>query len=234
MAALKKIGKTILDLFTEEAADRNLSVSTLLREGYIVEEVLCQEKNYDLLIVGHRGRSQRKMPSTTILGSVAERVALNADMPVLITVQPVSEIDQITVAYDGSESARGALLMAESLAKDIGCKFKAITVVSDKDDKAKSKLLIEEGESYLRQYWPESVFSIKEGMIAEKLLEDGSLGHHLLVVGAYGYRELDRNVLGSTTTSIIRQAKTSVLIYKPNLIKSRSENAKRSQKLHIQ
>lgn len=214
--ALKRIGRLILELYSKEAANRGVKTSALLAEGYIVEEILRNEKKYDLLILGCRGRAQSRSPAGIILGSVAERVAICANIPVLITVQPMGRIEQILVAYDGSEPSRGALLMAENLAKNLNCKLKAITVVPSEGDKVRSKFLIEEGESYLREYSGERVFYVKEGAVAQGILEDAS-SNSLLVLGAYGFRDPDKTVLGSTTTSIIRQTNTSVLIYKPNL-----------------
>jgi len=219
--ALRKIGKVILDLFATQAAGRGLKASTVLSEGYICEEIIkCAEK-FDLLVIGHRGKLRKQLPSQIMLGSVAERVAFAADMPVLITVQRPEHIQQILVAYDGSEPARGALLMAEHLAKKSNCPLKAMVVVPSSDEKERAKFLVEEGKTYLREYSPEDVFSIKQGAIASTLLEQAGATNSLLVLGAYGFRELDKNVLGSTTTKVIRESKTSVLVYKPNVTKAK-------------
>ena len=114
--------------------------------------------------------------------------------------------------------------MAENLAKDLDCPLKATVVVSSREQKQEAKLIAEEGETYLREYSPKDVFSIKQGSVAATLLENAGSTNSLLILGAYGFREPDKNVLGSTTTRVIRETKTSVLIYKPQLVKhGRSE-----------
>jgi hypothetical protein len=98
-------------------------------------------------------------------------------------VQP-SENEQIVVAYDGT--SKGALLIAENLAKNTGRNLKAITVLSDEEDKTKLHLLTEEGQSYLREYWTNNVFSVHEGRPAKTLIANVS-NKTLLVLGNYGY-----------------------------------------------
>ncbi len=214
-AALRRIGKVILDLFSKEAAGRGFKTTTFLDEGYVVEEILKYAEEFDLLVMGHRGRAQQKMPATLLLGSVAERVVVGSDVPVLITVQPLDQIKQILVAYDGSEPSRGALLMAENLAKKTDSKLKAVTVIPSEQHRQEAKLIREQGESFLREYWIEEVFSIKEGAVSSTLLDYAGSSNSLLVLGAYGFKDPDRNVLGSTTTKVLRETKTSVLVYKP-------------------
>jgi nucleotide-binding universal stress UspA family protein len=170
-SALRKIGRVILDRFAQEAKGRGFDATTRLDEGYIVEEVLKYSSQYDMLVLGHRGRDDRKLPSNILLGSVAERVVVGAKLPVLIAVQPVDQIEQVLVAYDGSEASRGALLMAEYFAKSVGAKLKAMVVVHDDESKRGAKVLVEEGEKFLREYWEQDVFSIKEGAISLTLLE---------------------------------------------------------------
>jgi nucleotide-binding universal stress UspA family protein len=214
-SALRKIGKVILDLFSKEAAGRGFKTTTFLDEGYIVDEILKYAEEFDLLVMGHRGRGQKKLPTGLMLGSVAERVVVGSDVPVLITVQPVTEIKQILVAFDGSEPSRGALLMAENLAKRTESKLKALTIIPSEKHKEDARIIREQGESFLREYWVDEVFSIKEGAVSDTLLDYANTSNSLLVLGAYGFGDPDKNVLGSTTTKIIRETKTSVLVYKP-------------------
>lgn len=213
-SALRKIGKEVLELFALEAAAHGLKADTFLDEGHVAEEIVKYAESYDLLVIGHRGRGCRREASELILGSVAEYVATNSGSPVLVAIQPVSAMKQILVAYDGSEASRGALIMAEALAKSAGKTLKALTVVPSADQFPQARLLVEQGEKYLRESWQEDVFCIKEGSVADNLLELASTSHSLLVLGAYGFADPSMNVLGRTISRVIRQSGTSVLIYK--------------------
>lgn len=214
-AAMRRIGKVILDLFATEAVGRGIKSTTILAEGYIVEEILKQVDDFDLILVGHRGQGQKQVPAELMIGSVAERIAVHSDKPVLVCSSPVSELKRILVAYDGSEAARGALLMAESLAKDCNAALKAITVVPSSKDRAEAHLLIEQGRSYLKERWDDEVFCIEEGAVPSVILDYAKVTDSLLVLGAYGFKNPDDNILGSTTTKVVRNAKTSLLIFKP-------------------
>ncbi|MBX3149728.1 universal stress protein [Candidatus Obscuribacterales bacterium] len=212
--ALKKIGKVILDRFETEAKHRNFDVKVNLSEGYIVEEILRYSQQFDLLVVGHRGRGDRELPAHALLGSVAERIVLGSQLPVLIAVQPIDRIEEILVAFDGSEAAKGALLMAENFAKNVNLKLKAV-VVCDDDTESGARAIAEQGEKCLREYWSQDVFSIQKGDVHQILLERSESNNSLLVLGAYGFKSPAQNVLGRTTTSVIRQTQKSVLVYRP-------------------
>jgi nucleotide-binding universal stress UspA family protein len=212
--AIKRVGKVILQLFKTEAAGRGLEAKTFLDEGHIVEEIIKRSSAYDLLVIGHKGRGAKQGPSESVIGSVAERVVTNSDIPVLVAVQPIDTISQILVAYDGSEPSIGALLMAESLAKSGGQKLTAMMVVPDAAHMPEAKMSVEQGESYLREYWPEDVFMIKQGQPANELIEYAKASKSLLVVGAYGFQNPEDNVLGRTCAKIVRGSQTSLLIYR--------------------
>lgn len=214
-SSLRKIGKLILDRYTAEAHRRGFQTSSKLSEGRIVEEILKHSENFDLLIVGHRGSDEPSTASNIAIGSVAERLVVGSKGPVLIAVQPVEEIETVIVAYDGSDAAVGALRTSESLAKYIGAKLKAVVVTGSSDDENKAKLLVTDGESRLQEYWSEDVFSIKYGSASSHILESAGTDKSLLVLGAYGFKDPNETVLGSTTVRVIRETKRSVLIYKP-------------------
>lgn len=66
---------------------RNLSVETIVREGYpatAIEEE-ARERNADLIVIGTRGHSGLKH---LLLGSVAERVVQKSPCPVLAVKTP--------------------------------------------------------------------------------------------------------------------------------------------------
>jgi nucleotide-binding universal stress UspA family protein len=120
--------------------------------------------------------------------------------------------------------------MAENLAKETGSKLRAVTVIPSAEHKAEADLVVEKGEAFLREYWTDDVFSIKEGDVTNTILDYAKNSQSLLVLGAYGYGDPDKNVLGSTTSNVIRQAQNSLLVYRPPLSQAkRKENKKMSR-----
>ncbi len=218
LAALRKIGTLILSRFHSEAHRRGFDTGSKLSEGRVVEEILENAKNFDLLIVGHRDHNDIKTATNLAIGSVAEGIVSAASGPVLIAIQPLDEIEKVIVAYDGSDAASGALVMAEELAKNIDAKLEAVVVTNSFEDEQNAKRVVKKGEALLREYWSEDVFSTKSGLASNHLLDDASgTQNSLLVVGAYGYRDPNETVLGSTTLRVIRETRRSVLIYRPSV-----------------
>jgi len=212
--AIKKIGGLILELFSKEAFAHSLKTDTYLDVGYIKEEIIKRAADYDLTIIGHCGRGQVPGVAEAVIGSVAERVVVESAKPVLVALSAVRDVKEILVAYDGSEPARGALLLGERLAVSVDRPLKVITVISANDQMPQAHLTVEQGEAYLHEFKDKKVFEIREGLPASILLEQARVSGGLLVLGAYGYRQPDATVLGSTTTHVLRRAQTSVLVYR--------------------
>ncbi|MDR3612207.1 MAG: universal stress protein [Candidatus Obscuribacterales bacterium] len=215
LVALKMIGKTILDLVKREAKDK-VEVETFLDVGWILEQILERSAAHDLVIVGHHGKRAEGTLANTMIGSVAERVAVLSKKSVLVATKPIVDVKEIAVAFDGSESSRGALLLAESLAIKTKKPLKAVVVAQSesKEHMAAAHLTVEQGSGVLREMNGQAVFSILQGSTTKTILRYVTSSDALLILGAYGYRTPEENVLGSTTTGVIRQASTSVLIFR--------------------
>lgn len=211
--ALKRIAVVILDLFEKEAKKRGFKPQTFLDVGYIVEEIVKRLQAYDLLVMGHC-RDEHKPAAELITGSVAERVASESKKPVLIAVKPLDSIKSVLVGYDGSEPAKGALLMAEQLAARMSKPLKALMVAADSGRLSEANLTVEQGADYLRAMHDEEVFAIRQGPAADTLIKYADEIDALLVVGSYGYNLQEKLTLGSTATYVVRKSKSSLLVYK--------------------
>jgi len=212
-AALTKIGNVLLDLFKKQAKGK-VEAETLLSVGWIAEEIVRHGDAQDLIVIGHHGKGERQKPVSTIIGSVAERVAVFSKKPVLVASHALAEVRNILIAFDGSEPARGALLLGQALAQKTGRPLKAIVVAKSENQMSEARLTLEQGLTLLKQNRNEDTFAIEIGKTSEVILEYADGSRALLIIGAYGYGTAEDNVLGSTTTSVIRKARTSVLIYR--------------------
>ncbi|HEY9785248.1 MAG TPA: universal stress protein [Candidatus Obscuribacterales bacterium] len=239
--ALKKVGTIVLDLWKKDCSQHiNNGQKTHLDVGDTTEEILKRGKGFDLTIVGHRGRGHSQhQPSASHfrIGSVAERVAVGSAKSVLIAMQPPEEVETILVAYDGSEPAKGALLLGEQLAIATKKRLKALYAVPEEKMMPGANSVVEMGAALLRNYegifedeigdygtmetkeqrakfLKDEVFEIWSGPPAKTILKRAAELKSLLVIGAYGFKDPEENVLGSTTTNVIRATRTSVLVYK--------------------
>lgn len=131
-----------------------------------------------------------------------------------MATQPLAQVNHILVAFDGSEPARGALLLGKALSDKIGKPLKAATVAHGQETLGEARLTVEQGLRLLGSPDRQDIFSILQGPTTSSLLKHAEAENALLIVGAYGFRSPEDNVLGSTTTGIIRSAKCSVLIFR--------------------
>lgn len=85
LKSLEASHKSMLEETLKIAKKRkpNLNISTKLVEGYPASKIveIAKEENFDLIMLGHRGLSGIR---EFILGSVSNRVAHDAECPVLI------------------------------------------------------------------------------------------------------------------------------------------------------
>lgn len=211
---LRRMGNLVLKLVGDAASCHALKVDAFLDEGYIVDEILKRAGGYDLVVVGHRGKGSRLLPVELMIGSIAERVAVGSKKPVLIAAGKADDMQQILVAFDGSEPSIGALLMAEQLAKALDKPLKAIYVAPKASNVAEGEFAVQQGQQYLKEKWEEPVFKVVVGDPAAAILKEAMDTKSLLVVGAYGFKDPDEIVMGSTATKIIRTTETSVLVYR--------------------
>lgn len=240
LKSLKRISTTVLNLWAVDC-EKHLKKAgkTYLILGDTTNEILKRSKAHDLIVVGHRGvgyKNHQPTASHFRIGAVAERVAVGSKKSVLIAAQPPAELKSILVAYDGSEPSKGALLLAEQLALKTKLPLKAIHVVKQKEQIKEASSTLELGASLLREYQRNdsleatnngalavkdkvetlmnTVFCIEVGQPDKIILDKAQELNALLVVGAYGFKNPEDNVMGSTTTQIVRATRTSVLVYR--------------------
>jgi nucleotide-binding universal stress UspA family protein len=151
----KTLGQTLLEHWEREAKQKRVTATTILKEQASVAETLlevCRAENCDVIVMGTHGRTG--LPRV-LLGSVAERVARLAHVPVLLVrgndMKPQPKVSQypqdqaeallvrgddmkpqlfkqILVATDGSPYSEKALEHADQLACALGAKLIILNV----------------------------------------------------------------------------------------------------------
>lgn len=230
LQAQKRIALSTLDAFKKQSAEQSVQeVQTCLDVGAIGNTILKRANEYDLAIVGHHGRGQQNEEALST-GSVARRIASDSSHSVLIAMQPIQELGHILVAYDGSATATGALVMAERLAVALRKELKIVHVAPTKQQFPKAKLMLQKAATELskaaseyssafdngKQFLDKVTFIVREGQPAEVLIDFARITNGLLVIGSNGSRPRShKDFLGKTSAYIVRKMQTSVLIFRP-------------------
>jgi nucleotide-binding universal stress UspA family protein len=171
----------------------------------------AREAKVDLIVMGTHGRSG---VNRLMLGSVAERVLRESEVPVLTvrgsTAAAMTPPKTILCPVNDTPAARAALSMAAHLAHCFDGNILALHVKESHPG---------QGSGGLRAWVPDEMRSrcdikelTREGDAAEEIV---SLAREtpcdLLVIGARHRRFFDSTVLGSTTARVVRHAPCPVL-----------------------
>ena len=184
-----------------------------------------------LVVVGARSLG---VVVSAVLGSVSLGVARHAPCPVLVCKGDVRPLRTVTIALDGSDSARealdyfSALLWPDDVAVRLvsvvePLRYPAADLVSpplidlmkDYEDERRAELLgvLDAAAARLRGRMRNVTTTTLVGPAAASILSEAAKGpSDLIVVGARGLGTVKRLLLGSVSESVLRQAPCPVLI----------------------
>jgi nucleotide-binding universal stress UspA family protein len=228
-----KLQTETLDALNELVAPaRAAGVATeiSLEAGDVVRAILRRADvlSADAIVVGTHGRSG---VGRLALGSVAEKILRQAACPVL-TVPPAAgmpppSLHTILCATDFSEPSTAALRMARSLAQPMNSRFLLVHAVElpfggagGPSSTTDLRLQLETEASELLERAIDETASlggvvkpvVATGVAAREILAVArEQGADLIVMGVSGRGAVERAVLGSTATSVIREAACPVL-----------------------
>ncbi len=175
------------------------------RHGSLVETLAEMEEDIRLLVLGKHDEHLSEH-----VGSRLENVVRTMHRPTLITTAEFSMPQCVMLAFDGSATTRKGVEMVatSSLFRGLPCHLVMVGA-----DSAANREQIAWAKSTLESAGFEVPASIIEGDV-ERTLCDYRAAHNIdmLVMGAYGHSVIRRFLVGSTTTSVIRNASVPVLL----------------------
>jgi nucleotide-binding universal stress UspA family protein len=211
------------------AGEFGITVEALVQEGEahdVIAEV-ARQKSADLIAMGTYGRRGLKR---LIMGSVTSGVITNAPCDVMVVKKPcsacVGHYESILVPFDGSEFSEKALEKACRLAKTDGADITVLYVIpryeemigfmrteSIRSSIAKEAQAIIDKAAKLASLHNIAVKAvIEEGHTAERVVAIANLlGSDVIVMGSYGWKGVNRAIMGSTTERVIMDAVCPVL-----------------------
>jgi nucleotide-binding universal stress UspA family protein len=222
--------ETIADL--EAPAEPGDDVRTAVVEGRPSEGILdyAAENDADLVFMGTHGRTGL---DRYVTGSVTERVVRQSNVPVF-TVRATERsavgdgYDRVLIPTDGSDCAAAAVNHGIAIAKKYDATVHAVNVVNVRTVTASDEIpphtellerLEERGEDATeavaeraREAGLDASTAVLDGVPARGLREYAEENDvDLITMGTHGRRGLDRYLIGSTTTKVVRTAEMPVL-----------------------
>lgn len=175
------------------------------RHGDLVETLLELEADIRVLVMGRQGEQSAQEHSQ--VGSQLESVIRTLPCPVLVAATPFTPPASFMLAFDGSATAQSALqrVIDSPLLQGLTCHL----VMAGDHQPGK----LQQAEQLLRH----AGFSlIVKSLSGDKvtLLNDyaNASGVGLIVMGAYGHSRIRQFFIGSNTATLLRTAKTPLLI----------------------
>ncbi len=199
-------GRLMLEAAQERAVlDGVTDPVALQRHGGLVETLLEMEDQIRLLVMGKHDENLGEH-----VGSRLENVVRTMHRPILVTTPAFSTPRRIMIAFDGSATTRKGVEMiaASPLFRGLACHV--LMVGADNDEHRKQ---LDWSRVTLAAAGFEAVTALRAGDV-ERTLCEYRREHDidLLVMGAYGHSVIRRFLVGSTTTTVIRDATVPVLL----------------------
>ena len=207
----------------EEVVRREVTypIRARLVEAYPAEAILRTAKEVEagLLILGTHGRSGL---NRLLMGSVAEKVVRQAQVPVLVVKREAPlAFQRLLCPVNYTAVAMEALRHAVDLASRSGAELVVISVEETEDQGVRR-----DHEAQLRALIPQPLQdhcrlrpAVRQGEAAEQILKMAAEEHSdLLVIGAQHRPLLEATILGTTSVRVMRHAPCSGLtVGRPDL-----------------
>ena len=225
--------KKLLNKTGEDAkSDYGIDVESIVIEGKPSDVILdiAREKNADLISMGTYGKKKLKR---LILGSVTSHVVVNSPCDVLVVKKYCSECigkyNSITLPFDGSEFSKKALNRACQLSKIDNADISAIYVTPHYEKMVEFFMTDSIRESLMKESKNIMDMAVKiaekqgvsiktkilEGYVGDKIIEaSGKQKNNLIVIGTYGWRGINKAIMGSISERILINATCPVLLVK--------------------
>ena len=199
-------GRLMLEAAQQRAArDGVTDAATLQRHGGLVETLVEMEGDVRLLVMGKHDENLSEH-----IGSRLENVVRTLHRPILVTTSVYKPPHRIMLAFDGSATTRKGVEMvaASPLFRGLPCHLVMVGA-----DTPEHREQLDWARTTLHTAGFDAPAILRAGEV-ERVLCDYRREQDidLLIMGAYGHSVIRRFLVGSTTTSVIRNATVPVLL----------------------
>ncbi|MEK6673543.1 MAG: universal stress protein [Nitrospirota bacterium] len=223
----KKICYQAKDTFSSEF---KIDIESIVCEGEPPSVItdIARERQADLIAMGTHGRKGLKR---LIMGSVTSHVIVNSPCDVLVVKRPCDECtgiyESILVPFDGSEFSKEALGRACQLSKVDGADITVVYVIPRYEEMIgffrtesikqslfkEAKRIMDEAKKVASSYGASIATTIQEGHAGDKIIETAnSFKNDMIVLGTYGWKGVNKAIMGNTTERVIMNAHCPILV----------------------
>jgi nucleotide-binding universal stress UspA family protein len=214
------------------AREFGIEAKSVLCEGEPPEVLvnMATEKKADLIVLGTYGR---RGINRLLMGSVTSHVIVNSPVDVLVVKKPCTECNgvyrSVLVPFDGSEFSKKALDKACIFSKTDGAEITVLYVIPRYEEmlgffrtdsikrsmSQEAQKIVDAATQAASAHGVSVKTEIQEGHSAERIIETAAgMRKDLIVMGSYGWRGVNKAIMGSTTERVLIGAPCPVLAVK--------------------
>jgi nucleotide-binding universal stress UspA family protein len=209
----------------EDSRTYGLNVTTRVAELHPSRAILeaVQDVQADLIVMATHSRPA---PLRGVLGSVAEEVLRQSPVPLLLVPPacqhpwPANDPLRVLVALDGSQRAEQVINPAVRLAAALHAELLLVRMIDQDDEPADetSQHYLERVARTLGERGVSVQIRSSAGRPAEWIHElTAEMPAHAIAMATHGRSGLERLLMGSVTTEVLRRAAVPVLVVGPAL-----------------
>lgn len=198
-----KIIESNIKFFEDECRLANVQFSVDDKQDYALSELINYSEFFDLILID---------ANVNLYEYLLSDLLADAHCPVLLTTSDMSNIDRITLAYDGSYSSMYALKMFTYLFPEWNDKPVELIYIATKQTKDFPHE--KEIKSWVGLHYKKSEIQVMTGDIQQTLLAyvKSSPEKNFLVMGAFGRSGISRMFHKSLSHAVLNQTSASVFI----------------------
>lgn len=189
-----------------EAGASNVDVRQ--RHGELVDTLTELEPDVRLFVLGKRGGNADVAKGH--LGGNLERTVRAVHRPLLVVSREFKPIERVLIAFDGSDTTRKGVEMVAASPLFRGLQVHLLMVGGESAAGASQlqwavDTLQAAGHAAQATRLPGDAEAVISGYVREQAID-------ILVMGAYGHSRIRRLIVGSTTTTVLRDCHIPVLL----------------------
>lgn len=188
-----------------------------VEEGVPQRRIIEDMKYHDLLVIGSTSHFFYVRPEEQT--NTLAKIVKNGVAPTLVVSDTYREVEQVLVAYDGSDaSARTLQRFAQLQPFGTGVAVELVHVrpTDSKRDRTASELMLTLGSAFLRAHGYEQVIETSRngGAPGSRLLEHARhIEADLVVAGAHSVSAMRRIAFGSTTHALLNDCPVPFFLF---------------------
>ncbi len=194
--------------FAERLEQSGLRGNLVFAQGNIAEMICERAKVNDLVTL-----KMSHPPSTNVfarLKSGMRKIVRRSTRPLLFVRDQVSQMNNLLLAYDGSQKGKEALYIAAYIASRYDKQLSVVVV--DKDEE-RGKRLLSEADAYLGECCLNRIFRKRSGRISIDILQVvEEINADMILMGGYGLSPLFEMIFSSTVDGVLRGTRVPVIV----------------------